>query len=306
MDTSLREIGRPTLRGTRAPSHESYHQVRHNVVELLSAAREVENPVVPACPEWTLRDLLAHLAGSAALAIGRMSGWPAAHPSASADMGVAELLEAWDRLGSEVDLLLSERTGRAGNLLVTDAFTHELDIRYAVGAPLPGDHPAFPARSRCWPPGSRPGSAARAARGADVHRGPQWTVGEGEAAATVTADRYDLYRSLAGRRTHAQITSLGWGRDSHRWLPAFTWGPFSPPSLPSSRPLPDRLIWLQFAIRLRLVLRFRRRLGQHLGREPVHRRAHRLGGSRRVVALADHQGDQFNSKQRSTSHGSMR
>ena len=233
MDTSLREIGRPTLRATRAPSHESYRQVRNNVLEVLTSARAEENPVVPACPEWTLRDLLAHLTGSAALAIGRMSGWPAAHPSASADMGVAELVDAWDRLGSEVDLLLSERTGRAGNLLVTDAFTHELDIRYAVGAPLPGDHPAFAGAFEVLATGFSAGVSAHALPAVRMSTGStQWTVGEGEAAATVTADRYDLYRSLAGRRTHAQITGLEWDRDSHRWLPAFAWGPFSPPESP--------------------------------------------------------------------------
>jgi hypothetical protein len=57
----------------------------------------------------------------------------------------------------------------------------------------------------------------------------QWTVGTGEPVATVTANRYDIYRSLAGRRSHRQITSMDWDRDSHRWLPAFTWGPFTPP-----------------------------------------------------------------------------
>lgn len=233
MDARLHEIGRPTLRGSRAPNHEAYREVRQSALAVLSAARAEENPAVPACPGWTLRDLLAHLAGSAALAIGRLTGWPATHPSSSADMGVAELLEAWDRLGGEVDLLLSERGDRAGNLLVTDAFTHELDIRYAIGAPLPGDHPAFPGAFEVLATGFAAGVTAHALPALRLSTGTtQWTVGEGEPAATVTADRHDLYRSLTGRRTQDQITSLDWDRDSHRWLPAFTWGPFSPPGSP--------------------------------------------------------------------------
>ncbi len=236
MDT-LHEIGRPTLRGTRSPSHESYRQVRRNVLDVLSAARDEEDPAVPACPGWTVRDLLAHLTGSAALAIGRMSGWPATHPSSSAGMGVAELLEAWERLGAEVELLLSESSGRAGNLLVTDAFTHELDIRYAVGAELPGDHPAFAGGFEVLATGFAAAVTAHALPALRLSTGgTQWTVGEGEPVATVTAHRYDLYRSLAGRRTPEQITGLDWDRDSHRWLPAFAWGPFSPPASPVERP----------------------------------------------------------------------
>lgn len=233
MDTSLYEAGRPTLRGARTPNHEAYRHLRKNVLELLSVERPAENPTVPACPEWTVRDLVAHLVGSAALAIGRMSGWPSTHPSSSADMGVAELLDTWDQLGGEVDLLLADRGDRAGNLLVTDAFTHELDIRYALGIPLPDEHPAFASAFEVLANGF---SAAVTSHNLPALRlstgSTQWTVGDGEPAATVTAHRYDLYRSIAGRRSYEQITALDWDRGSHRWLPAFTWGPFTPPVTP--------------------------------------------------------------------------
>jgi len=231
MDTSLYEVGRPTLRGVRTPNHESYRQVRKNVLELLSGERE--NPTVLACPEWTVRDLLAHLVGSAALAIGRMSGWPSTHPSSSADMGVAELLDTWDQLGGEVDLLLADRGDRAGNLLVTDAFTHELDLRYTLRAQLPDEHPAFASAFEVLANGFSAAVASHDLPALRLSTGStRWTVGLGEPAATVTAHRYDLYRSIAGRRSHEQITALDWDRGSHRWLPAFTWGPFTPPDSP--------------------------------------------------------------------------
>lgn len=230
MDTNLREMGRPTLRGVRVPTHEAYREIRRGVVELLADRPGEADLVVPACPEWTLRDLLAHLTGSAALAIGRLSGWPAAGPASSADMGVPELAAAWDQLGGEVELLLSERAGRAGNLLVTDAFTHELDLRYALGAPLPEDHPAFAGAFEVLANGFAAAVEAHNLPALRLSAGDtQWTVGDGEPAATVTAHRYDLYRSLAGRRTYDQITAMDWDRGSHRWLPAFSWGPFTPP-----------------------------------------------------------------------------
>jgi uncharacterized protein (TIGR03083 family) len=233
MDTSLQEMGRPTLRGSRVATHEAYREIRRNVTALLADEADELDPVIPACPEWTLRDLIAHLTGSAALAIGRLSGWPAAALGSSEDMGVPELLAAWDLVGAEAELLLSDRGGRAGSLLVTDAFTHELDIRYALKAPLPVDHPAFAGAFEVLANGFAAAVEAHHLPALRLSDGDtQWTVGEGVPAATVTAPRYDLYRSLTGRRTHEQITAMDWDRDSHRWLPAFTWGPFSPPITP--------------------------------------------------------------------------
>jgi hypothetical protein len=58
-------------------------------------------------------------------------------------------------------------------------------------------------------------------------------AGEGEGApaqATLTATAFDLVRSCSGRRTLDQIAALDWGGvDPAPWLPAFTWGPFTPP-----------------------------------------------------------------------------
>lgn len=230
--STLSETGRPTLRGRRAPNHESYQRIRYDVCTLL--ADTTANPTVPACPKWTVRDLVAHLVGSAALAIGRLSGWPATQPSSSSEMALPDLLSAWERLGAEVDLLLADRGDRAGTLLVTDAFNHALDLRYAVGqTPPDDDHPAFAVAFDVLANGF---SATVAAHGLPALRlstgNTQWTVGDGEPVATVTAHRYDLIRAIAGRRAHTQITAMSWDRDSHRWLPAFTWGPFTPPESP--------------------------------------------------------------------------
>ncbi len=233
MDMGLQEVGRPTLRAPRVSNHESYRQVRENVTDLLSATRAVEDPLVPACPGWTLRDLVAHLVGVATMAIGRLSGSPSAQSSSSEGMGIPELLETWDRLGTEADRLLADCGSRSGNILVMDAFTHELDIRYAIGAELPAEHPAF---ARAFEVLANGFAAAVIDHGLPALRlstgSTQWTVGLGDPVATLTATQYDLYRSLAGRRSHGQITGLDWDRDSHRWLPAFTWGPFTPPGVP--------------------------------------------------------------------------
>jgi len=230
MDTKLDEIRTATPHTDRVPNHACYRHVRRTVAKLLAQPRPVEDPVVPACPEWTLHGLLSHLVGVAATAIGRMSGWPSTGPS-PADVDIPELVAQWERLGQEVDQLLAATGDRRGNILVMDAFTHELDIRYAIGAELPAAHPAFAGAFTVL---ARGFAAAVDGHGLPALRlssgSTQWTIGDGRPAATLTATRYDLYRSLAGRRSHHQITAMNWTRHSHRWLPAFTWGPFAPPT----------------------------------------------------------------------------
>jgi len=214
-------------------NHVAYHAAIHNVTTLVADYQLPEDLPVPSCPEWTVRDLVGHLVGICAFAIGRLHGWAEAERS-SAGMDITGLLDEWTRMGARAEHLLQVRGDRRGSIMVMDALTHELDLRYALGAPLPAvDHPAFPRAFEVLLNGFSAEVAAHNLPAVLISvDGRQWQAGIGEPVATLTGDRYDIYRSLAGRRTHEQITRLSWSRDSHRWLPAFTWGPFSPPSHP--------------------------------------------------------------------------
>ncbi|MPZ81280.1 MAG: maleylpyruvate isomerase family mycothiol-dependent enzyme [Actinophytocola sp.] len=233
MDTSLHELGQPTMRGVRVPNQIAYRHVRESVTELLSTNEVDVRVTVPSCPQWTIQDLLGHLVNVTALAIGQLSGWPAARATPPTHMDTVGLLDEWARLGTTADQLIADCGGRAGTILVMDTFTHELDLRYALGADLPDEHSAFAGAFEVLATGFANSVTAHRLPAVRLSSGDtQWTIGHGEPTATLTADRYDLYRSLAGRRTHDQITALDWDRDSHRWLPAFTWGPFCPPESP--------------------------------------------------------------------------
>jgi uncharacterized protein (TIGR03083 family) len=214
------------------PNHVAYHATIRNVAELVAEHPDADRVPVRCCPEWTVRDLVGHLVGICAFAIGRTSGWAEAGRS-SAELGTGGLVAQWAGMGEPAERMLAARGERRGSIMVMDAFTHELDLRYALGAPLPADHPAFPRAFAVLLNGFATQVAAHelpaVSMAVDGHR---WHAGPGDPVATLTGDRYDIYRSLAGRRTHEQITHLGWSRDSHRWLPAFTWGPFTPPTQP--------------------------------------------------------------------------
>jgi uncharacterized protein (TIGR03083 family) len=209
-----------------------YPAVRHGIRALLRERPGAGGRAVPACPEWTVADLLGHLAGIGERVLERFGGRPAAPVGPSS--AVPELLDRWDDIGERLDPLLAEAGGRGGEIMVMDAFTHELDLRAALGAPPPEGHAA-------WAPSFevlvRGFSRSIAERGLPAVRlrataGREWTAGEGPVAATVTAPAYDLYRALAGRRSAAQLTALDWTAAPEPWLPAFSWGPFSPPAQP--------------------------------------------------------------------------
>jgi Mycothiol maleylpyruvate isomerase N-terminal domain len=112
----------------RAPHGVGYHHIRHNFGELLARSPEIGPEPVPACPEWTVRDVLAHLVEISAKVIERITGrtGPAVVPASGED--VTDLLARWRAIGPEVDRHLTA-TPQRSQIMVMDALTHELDIR---------------------------------------------------------------------------------------------------------------------------------------------------------------------------------
>ncbi len=214
-----------------APDFVSYPQVRRTIRALLEERPGSNRRPVPACPEWTVEDLLTHLAAIAARVLTRHGGTPPPAPA-----GVPALLDHWDNLGEDLDRRLADAGGRTGEVMVMDAFTHELDLRAALGVRPPAEHvawdPSFEVLVRGFS-GSVTGRGLPSLR-VRTTAGAEWTAGEGEGSPTavVTAPAYGLYRALSGRRSLGQLAAMEWSEPPGRWLPAFTWGPFSPPQVP--------------------------------------------------------------------------
>jgi len=207
-----------------------YRQSRRNLTALLRDRPEAGSLRVPACPEWSVRDALEHLTGICRSVESRLPGGVAG-PASLGRMDAAQLIAEWNRSGERVDRLLAGRPGPS--VMVMDAFTHELDITLALGAPPPAEHPSYQDAEEVVYGGF---SGSVAAHGLPALRvetdGSAWIAGMGRPAAVVSGSRFDIYRSMAGRRTPAQIAALDWSRDPAPWLRAFAWGPFSPPRTP--------------------------------------------------------------------------
>jgi uncharacterized protein (TIGR03083 family) len=185
---------------------------------------------VPASPEWSVRDVLVHLVEIGWSVAGRLTRKPGERSIQTASAGIDELLADLDRLGAVVDPLVDGSATVQDRALVMDAFTHEWDLRRVLGVDIPADHPAYPNALDLVATGF---SVSVREHGLPALRietgGLHWSAGDGAPVATLSAPRDDLYRSLAGRRTPAQIASLAWSAEPTPWLPAFEWGPFHPP-----------------------------------------------------------------------------
>jgi uncharacterized protein (TIGR03083 family) len=237
------------MRWDEVPSHVIYRQVRENVIGLLTARPDAAGRWVPACPEWTVRDLVSHLVDICARVTGWLTGQApeprgahaahAAHAARGGDPGLAHLLTEWAEAGERLDRLIAEAAHPRSRVLAMDTFTHELDLRYALELPPPAGHPGYPSMLGVVVGGF---SGQVIARGLPPLRielpGAHWTAGQDEPpVATMRAPGpHDLYRTLTGRRTHAQIKALSWSADPAPWQPAFAWGPFSPPPRPAEEP----------------------------------------------------------------------
>jgi uncharacterized protein (TIGR03083 family) len=235
---SRREPGETDSEWRPVSSRAAYASVRRNLVSLLRETRGAGELPVPACPGWSVRDTVVHLAGICRRAeanlrpgLARQSGLAAGGLSG---LGLDSLLAEWERSGSEVESALTRPEHlHKGAVMVMDAFTHELDIRLALGVPFPVDHPAFRGAFEVVVGGL---SGSVMVLGLPSFRvetdAGSWIIGDGEPTAVVCGPRADLYRSLTGRRTYQQIGQLTWSTDPGPWLPAFRWGPFRPPGKP--------------------------------------------------------------------------
>lgn len=190
---------------------------------------------VPALPGWTVKDTFAHLVGNVADALERNMVAPpdddqtAAQVAERADRSLADVLDEWERRAAPFDALLHDLGSSAPQAVVLDVWTHEIDMRSALGEPIPSGGAAEEILA---------GIVRRAVGRSSVAGGlpvlrivterDDWIVGEGDPVVTLRITTFDLGRMLLGRRSPAQMAALEWaGADPAGWIRAI---PFFGPS----------------------------------------------------------------------------
>lgn len=207
---------------------------------------------VPACPGWTVRDVVAHVVGLAAdIVSGRVDGyageeWTEVQVRERAGRSLQELLAEWDELlpafieinrdlaASALPELIPHVLGPLPKAMFEAAFHvdllhHEHDLLGAAGAPRTVPTPADIAVMKSQLANVRlqfKTAGLPTLRLIERDLGQTWDIGRDEPAATLTGTAIDFLRSFGGRRTLAEIAELDWqgeseGMADHVILPFF-------------------------------------------------------------------------------------
>ncbi|WP_030484132.1 maleylpyruvate isomerase N-terminal domain-containing protein [Nocardioides aequoreus] len=179
---------------------------------------------VPACPGWTVLDLLRHMVGLGADVLAgnepddHDASWTQAQVDQRRDHDADALLAEWDLLAPDLERWMQAHGSRPLN----DVVIHEQDLRGALGVPGARESAGF-ALVRDRMAGRLATAVAELPPVALV--APDWSwCSDGSVAQAPTllrAPGYDLGRALTSRRTREQLVSYVERGDVAAYLPAF-------------------------------------------------------------------------------------
>lgn len=180
---------------------------------------------VPATPAWTAKELLAHVVGVDRDTLdgtdddGKSEAWTQGHVDSRADASATEVVAEWRAMTPEVLAFIAAKSPEETGGLVLDGFIHEQDVRTLLpGGPSTSDGAVqFGLTVFGGIVGGGFGSAGLAPL---QLQGTQWSglLGDGQPAAVLSAPDYELFRTLTGRRSRAQVLAYDWSGDPTPYL----------------------------------------------------------------------------------------
>lgn len=191
-----------------------YRDARGRVTDLVRDLDDAQMQTpVPACPQWRVHDLLCHLVGLPGdVNAGRIEGagtdsWTATQIAAHCDSTRDALLQEWEREAPAFEEIIPMIQPPRP---VFDIVVHEQDLRGAIG--VPGARDSAGVR---WLVDI---ALARLASEIDEANLPAleivmedegFVAGSGDVVDRWDIERFELFRSLAGRRSANQIRASG-------------------------------------------------------------------------------------------------
>jgi len=217
-----------------------YAAVRARFAATVESCRADElATIVPATPDWSVRDVLAHVVGLAAdlnaarfPAGGDGEAWTAAQVTARRKAALGDVLAEWEREGPAFEDGLRLFGYELGAHFVADLVVHLHDVEEALARPpLADDEVLVVALDHYC--GFLDDAMQLA--GSVVLRTvvEEWQLGDGPVVAELTCPAYDLLRTVAARRSRQLVSELPWAGDVRAFLDAFE------SALPGSYSLPD-------------------------------------------------------------------
>ncbi len=209
----------------------AYRDLRGRILDMTAdLSLEEAERTVPCCPEWSVRDLLCHLAGVPAdILAGNTDeaatvAWADSHVTRRADWDVARILAEFDEAGTQVDEIVTAFGRRMPGPFFLDAWTHEADLAHALGRPGPSDLRLVdhvldflvdsvdrrlteaalgPLTVSGLGPDRIVGAPGRSDEAGD-------DTGPTDGRAELRTNRFEFARATMGRRSLAQLAALDW------------------------------------------------------------------------------------------------
>jgi uncharacterized protein (TIGR03083 family) len=228
------------------PLDAAYTEIKERMVRSLGEPDSgAWSTAVPATPGWTVTDVVAHVTGNAADAsngvlpefnlleqfrdpdvVAARDEFADGQVLRRRERTPADLLVEWDAAEPGVRERLRIRPGESGALpfgfdlaLVADVCVHADDVAIALGQAAHRDAAASKVALAAY---SFSTDYRIRALGLPAlmlrYEGKERTLGDGPAAAVLEADRWELLRVLAGRRSRAQIVALDWTGEPDAYL----------------------------------------------------------------------------------------
>ena len=200
----------------RSAINRACHDTRVRVITLVrELPEEALGTPVPACPGWSVRDVVAHLAANAEdMVAGSMTGVPSPEQTAAQIermrvRSLPRLLADWETHAEELE---AEAPAKALRLPLIDLASHEHDIRGALARPEARDSEAVQICSQFLLESLRPPVPVRVVvEDAEFRVGPD--AGRDVAELVLTTSRFDALRWRMGRRSPAQLAAMQWSAD---------------------------------------------------------------------------------------------
>ena len=169
-----------------------------------------------ATPPWTVLDGYRHLAGVCSDVLDGLTdgagspAWTAAQLAGRAGCTLADVCAEWARRGPDMDARIAA-AGRAMAFAAFDAWTHEQDIRAAVGLAGQRDEPAVPALASLAMATFAARYGASGAPAVEVAvDGTPYRLGGGEPDVSLRTSSYEILRIVFGRRSRRQVEAADW------------------------------------------------------------------------------------------------
>jgi uncharacterized protein (TIGR03083 family) len=212
----------------KTPS-EVYAELRADTIALvLGLDPELTERKVPQCPEWSVKDVVAHVVGIVEdMLTNNLGGigtdaWTASQVDRRTDMSLAEVCDEWTRRGPELDAVTTD-SPFTGVRITADLVTHVHDIAAAVGVSVDRDTDAVRVGLERYGPFFCERVANAGLPVVRVEAGEQvWQSAEDEPVAVVRASAFELLRAFSGRRSLAQVRAMDWDGDAEPFLEVVT------------------------------------------------------------------------------------